>query len=399
MSRPDTDSAHSVRGIPPSEILTPYPSIRSLLNSQVRRYGDRTFLIAYSADGSRHQVSYLDFSRKVFQGANYLKNRGVNFGDRIPVTGSHGFSSLLEIFAIWTLGGVAVLKADSGEEKENSAEFLDIIGEFDPEFQIGKKSRISDDVLLVYSRTHKGKTEGIRLSHYNLLVEAMAVAERQELGDASVVVCGLSVTDTTGIAGCVLPTLYGGGTAVVPAALSGDSLVDLIGRERASVAFVSRSFLSFVLESGEAFHDSLLSLDHFTTAIHDPGLESIFSFTKSQDTPVLTGLALPEATAFASLVPLLRKDGALLMWPERQEGIPAGKALHATEMGILDERGNDRGENERGEIVIRGHSVMKEYLDNERATKKAFTFGWLHSGVEGFYRVGGDGDKYFFITV
>jgi len=63
---------------------------------------------------------------------------------------------------------------------------------------------------------------------------------------------------------------------------------------------------------------------------------------------------------------------------------------------------NDRGEKVRagwrGEIVIRGHNVMKGYYNNQEANLKAFEKGWFHSGDEGFFQQDEQGRKFFFIT-
>jgi long-chain acyl-CoA synthetase len=53
---------------------------------------------------------------------------------------------------------------------------------------------------------------------------------------------------------------------------------------------------------------------------------------------------------------------------------------------------------ERGEIVIRGHNVMKEYYRNPQANASAFAHGWFRSGDEGFWLESPDARPYFFIT-
>ena len=67
-------------------------------------------------------------------------------------------------------------------------------------------------------------------------------------------------------------------------------------------------------------------------------------------------------------------------------------------MDIQNERGESMKEGERGEIVIRGHNVMKYYDKNPEANEKAFEFGWFRSGDEGFSRKDETGRKFFFIT-
>ncbi|MFZ1320379.1 MAG: hypothetical protein WAT71_02365 [Ignavibacteria bacterium] len=55
-------------------------------------------------------------------------------------------------------------------------------------------------------------------------------------------------------------------------------------------------------------------------------------------------------------------------------------------------------ENEKGEIVIRGHNVMKYYFNNDEVNRSTFEFCWFRSGDEGFFKYDDNRQKYFFIT-
>jgi long-chain acyl-CoA synthetase len=80
-------------------------------------------------------------------------------------------------------------------------------------------------------------------------------------------------------------------------------------------------------------------------------------------------------------------------------GFPSiGVAIAANDMAIHDEHGMALGAMERGEIVIRGANVMREYFQNPEANEKTFAYGWFRSGDEGFFDRDADGREYFFIT-
>ncbi len=80
-------------------------------------------------------------------------------------------------------------------------------------------------------------------------------------------------------------------------------------------------------------------------------------------------------------------------------GFPSiGVEIEPNEMDIHNTSGEPVSEGERGEIVIRGHNVMKYYDQNPDANAKTFEFGWFRSGDEGFYKKDSHGRKYFFIT-
>lgn len=50
---------------------------------------------------------------------------------------------------------------------------------------------------------------------------------------------------------------------------------------------------------------------------------------------------------------------------------------------IMDDNGAILGPGQRGEIVLRGPCTMSEYYKNPEATRKAFEFGWVHTGDVG----------------
>jgi len=67
-------------------------------------------------------------------------------------------------------------------------------------------------------------------------------------------------------------------------------------------------------------------------------------------------------------------------------------------MAIHNETGDPLPEHTRGEIVIRGHNVMRRYFGSNELNNLTFAHGWFRSGDEGFFMTDGLGRQYFFIT-
>ena len=57
-----------------------------------------------------------------------------------------------------------------------------------------------------------------------------------------------------------------------------------------------------------------------------------------------------------------------------------GRPAINVEVRVVDPDGNDVARGEVGEIVYRGPTVMRGYLDEPAATAEAFAGGWFHSG-------------------
>jgi long-chain acyl-CoA synthetase len=113
-------------------------------------------------------------------------------------------------------------------------------------------------------------------------------------------------------------------------------------------------------------------------------VEILRGFDEAFDCKILEGYGLSETTGMGSfnLPDRERKPGSI--------GLPVG----GTEMAIVDEDGNELPPGEPGEVVIRGHNIMKGYWKRPDATAEAMRDGWFHSGDIGRT----DEDGYFYIV-
>ena len=100
--------------------------------------------------------------------------------------------------------------------------------------------------------------------------------------------------------------------------------------------------------------------------------------------PVIESYGMTEATHQMCTNPL--PPGVAKV---RSVGLPAG-----IEVVVLDEAGRLLPSGTRGEVSIKGPTVIDGYENNPAADEAAFTGGWFRTGDEGYL----DGDGYLFLT-
>jgi long-chain acyl-CoA synthetase len=71
-----------------------------------------------------------------------------------------------------------------------------------------------------------------------------------------------------------------------------------------------------------------------------------------------------------------------------------GMPITGVQMRVVDERGNEAPVGNTGQLLVRGHNVVKGYWNQPDATAAAIVEGWLYTGDTGFV----DEDSYFYLV-
>ncbi|HCV43799.1 MAG TPA: long-chain fatty acid--CoA ligase, partial [Bacteroidetes bacterium] len=436
--------AQSVAGIPPTQPLVPYRSIGDLLVQQVDKYEQKPFLIFYDDKGGRREYSYREFFEEVTQTANYLRSAGISLGDRIATVSFNHSDVVVQYFAAFLLGAV-VVPINVGEDDKRIAYILDnsraklafVRDEFVERIsaiaqhlpglqvivQVGKKVKadiphleterakqpvgftqtkqpqLNDEALIVYTSGTTGMPKGVVLLQYNLLVDAMSIAEWHRISEDQRMMCVLPIHHVNGTIVTLMTPLYAGCGVVLNQRFHTAKFFERISMEKVTVVSVVPTLLQYLLHaklSMEAY--KLLHLRHVICGAGPLNVELALKFEHEFKIPIIHGYGLSETTCYSCFLPIDHSPGEHKMWLSKF-GFPSiGVPLPINEMAIHDEHGIELGEGERGEIVIRGHSVMKHYFQNAEANEHTFAHGWFRSGDEGFFRYDDQERKFFFIT-
>lgn len=190
----------------------------------------------------------------------------------------------------------------------------------------------------------------------------------------------LVVAPVTHAAGPVaLATLSLGATQVILPGFDADAVLRMIEEHRVSHMYLPPTALYGVLQSPELGQRDTSSLRIFILVGSPVSPEKLrvavekFGPCMCQaygqvESPMITTWLPPEVVAAA----------AAGDHPERLAS--CGRPSRSVQVGIMDDEGNLLPPGERGEIVVRGVLVSKEYFEMPEATAEARRFGWHHTG-------------------
>ena len=238
-----------------------------------------------------------------------------------------------------------------------------------------------DTAVILYTSGTTGTPKGAQLTHANLHRNAVTFVEMFDFGPDDVV------------AGC-LPFFHAFGQSnALNAAITSGASISLVKRfDAARVLQLLDEHHVTVFEGVPTMYVAMLATADDLGPVDTSGLrmcisggaalpvEVLTGFEERFGAPILEGYGLTETSPTATFNRLGRtKPGSI--------GLP----IDGVEIKLVDKHGADVPCGQIGEILIRGHNVMKGYWQRPDATAAAIVDGWFHTGdmavcdEDGFY--------------
>ncbi|MFC1820303.1 long-chain fatty acid--CoA ligase [Thermodesulfobacteriota bacterium] len=264
-----------------------------------------------------------------------------------------------------------------------------LIAEESPEFDMVQTGP-EDSAVILYTSGTTGYPKGAELSHSNMLMNALNVRESEYLKPDDIQVI-------------VLPLFHSfGQTILMNAGFSAGNAIILIPR------FTPEDVLNAVQYDGGTIFGGVPTM--YWQLLNYEDKENKYDFNKIADTlrlGISGGSSLPveiiKGIKKKYRISLLEGYGLSETCPAvtfthlHKEHKPGsiGTPIWGVEVKIFDKKNNEVPPGEVGEVVIRGHNVMKGYYNKPDATKDAFKgTTWFHTGDLGKM----DEDGYFYIV-
>ncbi|HVK04418.1 MAG TPA: class I adenylate-forming enzyme family protein, partial [Armatimonadaceae bacterium] len=408
-----------------------WANVGALLAERARATPDKNYLTFYEEDGTpvpQASLTYAVLYENARRVAALLMNTlGLAPGDRIATLTGNDPRTVLLYFGAWC-AGVTVVPINVGEDDERIAFVLEnarVKAAFAPSAQAKRASGccpvvnvdetdllaaeprgalphlpVDTEALIVYTSGTTGAPKGVVLEQYNLLVDAHGIAAWHGFGPDDRAMLVLPIHHVNGTVVTLVTPLYSGGSVVLNRKFSARHYWQTLAREGCTWSSVVPTVLAILCEQGAGATEGLdLSrFRHFVCGAGPLTTDLAARFEETFQRRVVHGYGLSETTCYSCFLPTDLDADAYRHWMV-ECGFPSiGIPIPENEMAIHDEQGNALPPDAKGEIVIRGHTVMRAYYRRPDANETTFAHGWFRSGDEGFYRVGPDDRPYFFIT-
>ncbi|GAF86015.1 unnamed protein product, partial [marine sediment metagenome] len=258
-----------------------------------------------------------------------------------------------------------------GEKEKGFEHFEEEIKNTSSEFSPKEEVTLDDEALIIYTSGTTGPPKGVVLTQYNLLIDPDSIAKWHKIDHTQRMMCILPIHHVNGIVVTLFTPLLAGGSIVLNRRFSARTFWKRIQDEKVHIVSLVPTILQYLCEKGEDI--SKYNLKHFRHIICGAGTLSVALGKKFEGMfgiKIMHGYGLSETTCYDCFLPVDLSDKEHKSWM-RDFGYPSiGVAIECNEMAIHNENGNELPEGKRGEIVIRGHLVMKHYYKRQDANKE-----------------------------
>ena len=248
-----------------------------------------------------------------------------------------------------------------------------------------------ETAVILYTSGTTGSPKGAELTHSNMVMNAVATRDMIQMNKDDVCLVVLPLFHSFGQTVLMNTGFCSGATITLLPRFAADAVLGIMQRDGVTVfAGVPTMYWGLLSYPDAEKFDLDLIRSKLRIAVSGGSalpVELLRNFEERFDVPILEGYGLSETSPVASFNQLGR--------PRKVGSI--GQPIWLTDMRIVDPASDSHaalGPEEVGEVVIRGHQLMKGYYKRPDATAEVIRDDWFHSGDMGKI----DADGYFYIV-
>ncbi|OGP94514.1 MAG: AMP-binding protein [Deltaproteobacteria bacterium RBG_16_54_18] len=365
------------------------------------------------------EITYRAFNEKVNRVATGLLASGVKPGDLIGLLAPNSTDWVIFYFGVLKAGAVAVtfssllsreemtlliqhanprflfatedklgdiqnLRGGGGLEKiicqNGELELQQLMAKGSGSFKALDRDR-ADTAAILYTGGTTGTPKGVMLTHENINVSSHNVAFSERSTEADRALCFLPFNHVFGQVHIMNATIISCGCLEILPAFDLDLILDITQSGRVTKLFAVPTVYTRLLNI-DGIKEKLGKVRYCFSAAASMAAEIVRQWKEQTGRTIYEGYGLTESASAVTYNHYYHHAIGSV-----------GTTVPGVEVQIRDEHGNKVEQGEEGEICIRGHNIMKGYLNNPEDTRSAFwDVNWFRSGDVG--HVDGNGHLY-----
>lgn len=409
---------------PVDNFAVPITGFADMLDNRAADNADYLIELHHARD-TRQVWSAAQWRMRVRATARWLLDAGVEPGDAVATLAGNTADAVALAYACWLIGACcvplnaqesaarlafvlgdanAVMLVASAEEHSRATELARTTGvpvrgahelpELVDVRDLPVVTGLDHPALRLYTSGTTGNPKGVVVTLANLATDLDALATELGWSPATRVLTVLPVHHANALVISMLLPWVTGGATILTDRFRTDTFWGDAETEHATTASMVPTLLEFLLSAPGT---APAGFDEMLCGAGPLLPETAVGFEERFGVAIRHLYGLSETTCVSCLMPAMSATDRRHWYTAF--GFPSiGRPLPHTRMAVLDAAGAELPAGERGELVIRGATVMREYAGRAQDTARAFAGGWFHSGDEGFWRPGPDGAPMFFIT-
>jgi long-chain acyl-CoA synthetase len=246
------------------------------------------------------------------------------------------------------------------------------------------QSNADDTCVIIYTSGTTGRPKGAELSHSNLLFNAIFFCDLIESKPTDVGLIVLPLFHIFGMTALMNAGVYKGCSHILLARFDAETVFAMMQKHKVTIfAGVPTMYWGLLHYTNPKFdYDSIaVTLRYCISGGASLPVKVIEDFESRFHVPIFEGYGMSEGSPAVTFNQLSfgRKPGSV------------GTAIWGVEVKLVGDDGKEVPTGEKGELLYRGHNVMKGYYKKPEETARALKNGWLYSGdiavkdEDGFY--------------
>jgi long-chain acyl-CoA synthetase len=382
-----------------------------------RLFPDREALVL-----GTYRLTFAQLQEQVHAAAGFLRAAGLGRGDRVvlllpntphfpqlyfgilhaggvvvPLNPQHTAAELRHIFAdcqpahilVWEEASDAAVSARDAVAPGarltvvSPSVIADVLFDAEPS-PVPEDTQPDDLAVIPYTGAYSGRLMGAQLTHFNLFQNSQVVGTRLlNYSEKDRCLAVLPLFHSFGQCVMMSTALLAGACVVLMPRFDAVKVLELIPEEKITVVGFVPTMFHFLLNAKIDPIPDLSSIRLVLAGGSTMPFEYFSAFRERFGHTILEGYGLTETSPVVSynMSEATNRPGSV--------GLP----LWGSEVRVVDEAGAFLPAGAIGEIVVRGHNVMKGYLNQPEANAHTLRDGWLYTGDWGCL----DADGYVYL--